>query len=144
MANGTAAIDDLSKVLADLKQEHHKAFNRVANLEQDIDAIETALRYLKARQPAEIQTAIDPIEIRGMTQVKALITIAKRTNGTLKVVEAKRLMLQAGLFQNSKNASQIIYNVIKRSELFVRVEPGIYRLASVQRQLAHPGGNRST
>ena len=128
MANGTAAIDDLSKVLADLRQEHQKAFNRVAQYEQDIAAIETALRYLKARQPAEIRAVVDPVELRGMTQTKALMTIAKRNNGDLKVTEAKRLMLQAGLFQNSKNASQIIYNVIKRSDVFERVNPGVYRL----------------
>jgi hypothetical protein len=143
MANGTtAAIDELLKILSQLRKGHEQTFSRLAELEQDMEAIETTLRYLKARQPAEIQAAIDPNELRSMTQIKALIAVAKSNNGDLKVTEAKRLMLQAGLFQNSKNASQIIYNVIKRSDVFVKVRPGIYRLKSVQPRLPQPRGYR--
>lgn len=130
MTNGTEAIDQLSEVLAELRQEHERVFDHVAHLEQEIGAIEAAIRVLKQRRPGEAANTVDPSELHGKTQIEALVTIAKRGNGEFKVNEARRLLLQAGLIRNPKNASTIVNNVIKRSDRFDRVKTGVYKLQS--------------
>ena len=135
MVNGTsAAIDELLKILAQLRRGHDQTFSRLAELERDIDAIETTLKFLRAGQPKDASTLVDIDELRGKTQLQGLKAIAEKGGGEVKVTEAKRLMLEAGLFQSTKNVSQKIYNTIKRSDFFVRVRPGVYRLKHFQRE----------
>jgi hypothetical protein len=60
--------------------------------------------------------------------LEALTKIAKANNNRLKLITAKDLLLRAGVTKSRKNANNIIFNVIKRSELFKRVAPGEYEL----------------
>lgn len=79
--------------------------------------------------PATRETmAIDVTSLRGMKQVQALIKIAQHGGGQFQTIVAKRLLLQAGLIKNAKNANNIMFSVIQRSGKFERVEPGVYRL----------------
>ncbi len=73
-------------------------------------------------------TQIDTASLGGMTQLAALKKIAEHNGGVLQTSTAKRLMNQAHLIKNPKNANNIIFSVIHRSELFERVAPGVYRL----------------
>ncbi len=67
-------------------------------------------------------------KIRNMTQVQALVTIAKHNNGIIRAQEAKRLLIRAGVMRQTKNSTNIIHAVIVRSEKFEKVKPGEYRL----------------
>jgi hypothetical protein len=78
-------------------------------------------------QGGEVQ--IDTASLSGMTQLAALKKIAEHNGGVLLTSQAKRLMNQAHLIKNPKNANNIIFSVIHRSEAFERVGPGAYRLA---------------
>jgi hypothetical protein len=76
----------------------------------------------------EGETKIDAISLQGMSQLAALKKIAEHNGGMLQTSLAKRLLNQAQLIKNPKNANNIIFSVIHRSEAFERVEPGVYRL----------------
>ena len=71
---------------------------------------------------------IDVGSLRGMKQVEALTKIAEHGGGQFRTTVAKKLLLQAGLISNPKNANNILFSVIQRSGKFERVEPGVYRL----------------
>ncbi len=75
-----------------------------------------------------VAASIDIASLRGLKQVEALTKIAQHGGGRLRTVDAKKLMLQAGLIKNPKNANNILFSVIQRSGKFERVEPGVYRL----------------
>ncbi len=81
---------------------------------------------------SEVLTAADmvipPSLLQGLTQVQALERIAKSNNRRLKLKMAKRLLVAAGLIKNPKNASNIIYTAIQRSEMFRKVGRGEYEL----------------
>jgi len=77
------------------------------------------------RQPA---SAIDVASLRGLRQLEALTKIAEHYGGQFQNAVAKKLLIQAGLISNPKNAGNILYAVIQRSGKFERVEPGVYRL----------------
>jgi hypothetical protein len=72
--------------------------------------------------------SIDVASLRGMKQVEALTKIAEHGGGQFRTTVAKKLLLQAGLISNPKNANNILFSVIQRSGKFERIEPGVYRL----------------
>jgi hypothetical protein len=72
--------------------------------------------------------AVMPNDLRGLTQLDALVKIAKANNNRVRLTIAKDLLLKAGVTKSRKNATNIIFNVIKRSECFKRSAPGEYEL----------------
>jgi hypothetical protein len=68
--------------------------------------------------------------LQGLTQLQALVKIAKANNNRFKLSIAKDLLLRAGVTKSPKNANNIIFNVIKRSERFKWVAHGEYELLS--------------
>lgn len=89
------------------------------------DAMPLAHRVAVSRATT---ASIDIASLRGLKQVEALTKIAKHNGGKIQTAVAKRLLLQAGLIKNPKNANNILFSVIQRSGKFERVEPGVYRL----------------
>jgi hypothetical protein len=72
--------------------------------------------------------SIDVSSLRGMTQVEALTKIAEHNGGQIQTLVVKKMLLQAGLIKNPKNANNILFSVIQRSGKFERVDHGVYRL----------------
>jgi hypothetical protein len=72
-------------------------------------------------------------KLRGMTQLDAIITIAKDNGGIVRAQEAKRLMIKAGIMRNTKNATNMTHNVFSRSDRFERIGPGEFKLKSLER-----------
>jgi hypothetical protein len=73
-------------------------------------------------------SSIDVASLRGMTQVEALTKIAEHNGGQIQTLVVKKMLLQAGLIKNPKNANNILFSVIQRSGKFERVDHGVYRL----------------
>ncbi|HEY4740863.1 MAG TPA: hypothetical protein VIH76_09745 [Candidatus Acidoferrales bacterium] len=98
--------------------------------EVNLAAVVTTINLLKGGKidsPTEADSYIR--EFRGLTQVNALIKLA-RDSGTnrFRITDAKRVLVAAGLINSKKNASNILYTTIQRSEKFKRVAPGEYEL----------------
>ena len=133
MANGSTFLDEISAMVAEHKKELREVqaqaeeiTARAAAIERSIRALQETARIFRAKH--SINEPIDPKELKGMTQTNALIRIARKGNGLLRANEAKRILLQAEMISNPKNAAAIVYTLIKRSDRFEWVKPGVYKL----------------
>ena len=110
------------------------------DVSRKLESVSTALALLDGTPPPlshrvaltgpalRESVAIDVASLRGLKQVDALTKIAQHGGGQFQTIVAKKLLLQAGLIKNPKNANNIMFSVIQRSGKFERVEPGVYRL----------------
>lgn len=120
-----ATIDELTEEIA----KRRRAVARLEELEAELHSLEHAREILKAKREAKVLPA-SPIEIplRKMTQTQAMIALARLQGGLLRVQPVKRILLQAGKIANPKNATNIMYTLIRRSDAFDHVSAGVYRL----------------
>lgn len=131
-------IQHLTQHLGELEARRNRL---VQEVEKEIEHVRATIASLKttplpATDHSQIERAqlIEPTadfpvaKIRNMTQVQALVTIAKHNNGTIRAQEAKRLLIRAGVMRETKNSTNITHNAIIRSEKFDRIGPGRFRL----------------
>ena len=138
MTNGSSTMNDLANLIARLQQERIEAEKQLAQVDEQVRAVETTLHLLRqngASQEPEIFKSLVS-ELKGKKQLDAMRLIASKNKGILKVNDAKRLMLEAGLIHNPKNAASILYTLISRSGEFEKVEPGEYKLIGSQHRLS--------
>lgn len=132
MPNGNSILSELSRLMADLRREREEIGENLARIDDQIRSVEVTMNLYrktgKTHEPAVYKTLAS--ELQGKTQLQALIHIASKTNGRLKVVDAKRVMLEAGLIRNPKNALSMLYTIISRSGKFEKTSPGKYRLVT--------------
>lgn len=140
MVNDISIIDQLAELVAKLRQEQAEAQRHLAEIDEKLRAVETTMRLFRtngALAASDMSTSLVS-ELKGKTHLQALITIAYKNNACFKVVDAKRLMLQAGLLRSPKNALSMLYTIISRSGKFEKVAPGEYRLIESQESLIKP------
>jgi hypothetical protein len=78
----------------------------------------------------------DVASLRGMKQYPALKAIARFYGGFVRTLEAKDLMVQAGILKDGKNSYKMVYNLIKNSEEFTPTDVrGEYYLTEKQPSL---------
>jgi len=141
-------VSDFEQILAlqrkiqdmrDIAREDLKEF------EAKLQAIATTLELLRkdANRAVPVPPTAEQIlftELRTKkTQLAALIAIAKHNGGILRTRDAKPLLQRMHLMKVTKNASNILYNVINRSERFDNVGPGVYRLRPIGVQVVVNG-----
>lgn len=104
----------------------------VQEIDKEIEHVRATITSLRdaapQNEPAIRQDMSLIATIASMTQVQALVAIARRQNGLIRAQEAKRLLIDAGRMRKTKNSTSVIHSVIIRSERFERVNPGEYRL----------------
>jgi hypothetical protein len=145
--NGGVLLDGLSNLIVKLRHERDDIEKQLNQLDEEIRAVETTISlYRKAGKihEPEAYKSIVP-ELQGRTHIDALRHIASRSGGRLKVTDAKRLMSEAGLIRNPKNALSMLYTIISRSGEFERIAPGEYRLIShVQQKFTYLDGRKNS
>ncbi len=67
-------------------------------------------------------------KLRGLTHKQAVVAIAKHNSGVIKSLDAKKLMIRAGIMKDTRNASRMVHNAIKGTHLFDPIAPGKFRL----------------
>lgn len=115
-----------SELMADLDDVTRK-LESVSTTLSLLDGADVPLAHRVALSRSATPT-IDVASLRGLKQVEALTKIAEHYGGQFQSSVAKKLLIQAGLISNPKNAGNILYAVTQRSGKFERVEPGVYRL----------------
>lgn len=122
----------LLALIADLRVREEEYQLKLEETRRNIEAVQLALALLREKfgAPVTERTARDSLieRIRGLTQQNALIAIAQASSGKVRVREAKRLFLQAGLKKNPKTASPGITSVLSRSNRFEHTGRGEYTL----------------
>ena len=100
-------------------------------LEDDLRHIRAVIKLYAAETEEDVEsTPIIPLEsLRGLTQIKALVQVARASGGRFRIKDARDLLVKAGLINSPKgNAANILFNAINRSEKFRRVGHGEYEL----------------
>jgi hypothetical protein len=121
----------LLNLIAELRAREKEQETALDETRRNIDAVQRALTLLRERYglPGEEANRKLPLEsLKGKTHLQALIAIAKSSNGRVKVIEAKRTLLEAGILTKPKIAYQQITSTLIRSDRFERAAPGEYRL----------------
>jgi hypothetical protein len=135
MENKDFAVAYLTEHRKDLLEKRERLMRPIQELDQEIEHVTATLRSIST--PVRVvsmqsRTEEFPIaRLRKLTQVQALVVIAKEMNGVVRAQEAKRLLIKAGVMRETKNSTNIIHAVILRSEKFERVRPGEYRLKEI-------------
>lgn len=85
--------------------------------------------------PADTAASISVVEwkrmLHGLTHIQALHRIAEENNGNVRVTEAKRILIAAGLAKGKpKNVPSQIYHLLLTSDQFEKSEPGVFRLVA--------------
>jgi hypothetical protein len=133
MQSRDQVIQHLTEHLGELEAKRNRL---VQDVEREIEHVRGTIASLRGIQHVEpLQNESLPFvaefpiaKIRNMTQVQALVTIARHSNGVIRAQEAKRLLIRAGVMRETKNSTNIIHAVIMRSDKFERIRPGEYRL----------------
>lgn len=136
MTSTSSLESQVQNLLQDLKKRKEMVLveceNRIKEIDKEIESVSITSRILRrgtpAVSPSQAQAYISLDKIEGKTHVAAMVEIAKSNHGVLLPKEAKRLMVQAGLFKTPQNAAGAIYSALSRSEIFRKVEKGRYRL----------------
>jgi hypothetical protein len=131
MDNKDFVIEYLTEYKKELVEKRARLMLPLQELDQEIEHLTATMRSLQ--KPKKTENAASPVDfpigqLRKLTQVQALVVIAKHYNGIIRAQEAKRLLIKAGVMRETKNSTNIIHAVILRSEKFERVRPGEYRL----------------
>ncbi|MBZ5645344.1 MAG: hypothetical protein LAO19_21500 [Acidobacteriia bacterium] len=119
------SVDEISKLYESLQGKRDRLREQLDAVEKQFDAVSTTLRLMGHLTPAQ------NINLSGLTQLDALIAIAKANDNKLVVKTARRLMVKAGYFKSTKHASSILFTTINRSGKFDRESPGVYRLRAI-------------
>lgn len=113
--------------MRDIAQHH------LEDAERQLKAVALTIDLIRTDDDSQVvihvsnEELLDELKTK-KTQLAGLLAIARKNNGTLRTKEAKELLQRAGLMKQTKNASNILYNVITRSERFTQVAPGKYAL----------------
>lgn len=118
-------MNENKQVLDSLRKKHKQ-------LQDDLKHIEAVIKLYEAEQTNQddsVSTLLPLQSLKGLTQIQALVKIAKAGDGKFRIADARNLLVRAGLINSPKgNANNILFNAIARSEKFERVGYGEYRL----------------
>ncbi len=131
MVTQETSLSGLLNLIADLRAREKEQEIALDETRQNIDAVQRALALLRERNGLPADEPIprfSPVSFQGKTQVQALVTIAEHSQGYIKVTEAKRILLEAGVLPRAKTAYQQVTSTLIRSRRFEKAGPGEYRL----------------
>lgn len=120
-----------------LKLKRQTLVDNIASLEKDLEHLNATIRLLEKDHQSTPNITVEYLspeesfpeaKLKGMTQVQALMVIAKHFGGTIKAQDVKKIMIRAGVMKETKNSTNIAHNLILRTGKFERVAPGEYRL----------------
>ncbi|HEX3892618.1 MAG TPA: hypothetical protein VHW46_08600, partial [Terracidiphilus sp.] len=80
---------------------------------------------------------IEPIpfeRLKGLSQPRAMIAIAKHNRGFLRTRDLTRILVASGLMKLTKNSQSIASRLIRDSERFERITDGFYKLRVTEPQ----------
>lgn len=119
------------RVEQEIKELQADTEKRLATLQQRKWALEEALRAYQEMMGSDLtqeRYSLDQRDIIGRSYREILNLIASRNNGLLIARQAIRLMKEAIVFGNPSNADSVVYSILNRSQEFIRVGKGVYKL----------------
>ena len=133
MSNTNQQIEPVLALREQLRLKRNRLVEKLAEVDKELESAGVIIRLLghKDVEAAEEAIGIAPRELSGMTQMDAIVHLAKKNNNRVKIIVAKQLLSSAGLLNGAKkNHYNILSTIIKRSELFEHIGPGEFELIS--------------
>ena len=121
-------LDQLTALRDQLQSQTNKLAQKLAEAQEKLKAVTLTLSLLRTDEGEDETNDIPLRELHGMTQIEALIHLARANNNRVKTADAKRLLTAAGVMRDTKNSYGILYTVINRSGRFRRADRGEYEL----------------
>ena len=134
-------LEQLRQLQNTLKAREAELRKDLGVLLEDLNAVNRTMSLMRQQLnlPMPLTSpAVDPKKLEGKTYLAAIITIAKANNNRVKVLEAKDLLIKAGIAKNPKTAYQQITGTILRSGQFGHPGPGEYELVAKKDQAMTP------
>ena len=129
-------MDNNRNMIEQLKRDADTLRTKIEGQKTELNHLLGALAFYERQrqQPQQLSFVVSPhhgeeLKLRGLTHKQAVVAIAKSNGGRIRSLDAKKLMIRAGIMSETPNASRMVHNAIKGSGLFVSISPGIYRLA---------------
>ena len=126
----------LLDLLSHLRANHKTAADEVARIEADIKAVERTVALCGSWETVSPEVGqpttpprYDAQDYADMSQLEAIVLLAQRNNGVVRVVDAKRMLVETKKTQGKKPYS-IATSIIIRSGRFEWVSSGTWRLIS--------------
>lgn len=133
----------IASLIRQLTEKRETLLRGVQQIDGALENIQAAARMLDegalpVMDAATTASPPSPVllrgELRGKTQLAALIHLAKKNGGLLKIVDGKDALMASGLMKKTKNAYNITYNTAIRSGRFAKESPGVVRLIEDSQQ----------
>lgn len=132
---GDVIKESLLRVLSGLENEKAKLQHGLDEIDSKLKAVKLTaelLGYVNEDSGQVVDTGSVPPKssqrrLEGTIR-EALEQIAKEKGGTIKVGDARRILLDAGKVKNNRNTWGMIYTVFSRSGAFEKAGPGKFRL----------------
>jgi hypothetical protein len=128
MSERNQVISYLTSLKRDLTAKHDELLKPVEAVKRDLDAVSSALAVILRENKKEPTTNFPIATLRGLTYTQCVATIASHYGGKLKAQDAKRIMIEARIMPDSKNATHMVHNAILQSGKFDRIGRGEFRL----------------
>ena len=137
---GTSKYGEVEALVKSLSQKVDQLRTKLTDAEDALDAATMTLNLLNqgvsddptlSQVAAEMEADYKALqrEFKDLTQIQALVKIAQKSpTRRFRLTEARDKLIAVGLIRSRKNATNIIFNAIQRSEKFKRVAPGEYEL----------------
>ena len=125
----SSQIDQLIDLKDRLQSQKNKLAQKLAEVDEKLKAVTLTLSLLNRAEERETESDIVPTkELQGMTQLEAMVHIARANKNRVKITDAKKLLAKAGVMRLTKNSYGVLYTVITRSGKFEHCGPGEYEL----------------
>lgn len=133
MTNGArdSTLDTLLTLVNNLQKQRDEKAEQLKTIDSDLEAVKRTVSLLLEETLSKLDTTLKDITktIRGLTHKNALVAMAKSNKGTIKVSDAKRGLIAAGLVKgNPKYISGHVYNLLKDDARFTWIAPGTFKL----------------
>src|SRR6266540_6594521 len=134
-ATTSSTVNDLLELLQRLRSEEEVLTKEIEARRADVRgkmlAVQTTLGLLTKEERgdrAPLPTNGWAEKLKGLTHEAGLMRLAKENDGLVKVSEARRIFIAAGLARgNPKHVGPHLYHLLTKSEDFERVAPGTFR-----------------
>ena len=130
-----ALLDELKSREQGLRTKIEEMKRPLMQAEEDLRCIQGTIAFYErtmpsgAPRPAGFTATITGIpDLRGMTQKRAVIAIAKANGGIIRARDAKKLLISQSVMRETKNSTRMVHNAIIGTDRFERIAPGEYRL----------------
>jgi hypothetical protein len=135
----------LTKLKAKKEALQKEYESKLLEVDREIESVSTTVRLLR-EPPSVLEVRVSDSssisdgalmnQLMGKTAREALVVIAQSNLGIVRILDAKRLLLGAGVIKKKKFAWGAIYTALTRSELFEKLpdSPGTFRLRENQAQ----------